>query len=137
MNREIGFGRKLLQILEDFHLSYEHVPSGIDDMSVILRENQFNTETEKEIIERIKTELHADEVTIEHHLALIMVVGEGMRHNVGTTSRAAKALAVAGINIDMINQGSSEVSMMFGVKAQDEKQAVQALYNEFFASVLV
>ena len=74
---------------------------------------------------------------IEHHLALIMVVGEGMRHNVGTTARAAKALAAAGINIDMINQGSSEVSMMFGVKEEDEKKAVQALYNEFFASVLV
>jgi aspartate kinase len=137
MNREIGFGRKVLQILEDYHLSYEHVPSGIDDMSVILRESQFDKETEKKIVERIKTELHADEVTIEHDLALIMVVGEGMRHNVGTTSRAAKALAVAGINIDMINQGSSEVSMMFCVKAYDEKRAVQALYNEFFASVLV
>lgn len=137
MNREIGFGRKLLQILEEFHLSYEHVPSGIDDISVILRENQFDAETEKRIVERIKSELHADEVTIEHHLALIMVVGEGMRHNVGTTARAAKALAQAGINIDMINQGSSEVSMMFGLKAHDEKRAVQALYNEFFASILV
>lgn len=137
MNREIGFGRKLLQILEDFHLSYEHVPSGIDDVTVILRENQMDEETEKQVIERIRVELHADEVKIEHHLALIMVVGEGMRHNVGTTARAAKALAYAGINIDMINQGSSEVSMMFSVKAHDEKRAVQALYNEFFASVLV
>lgn len=137
MNREIGFGRKLLQILEEFHLSYEHIPSGIDDVSIILRENQFDKETEKEILERIKSELHADEVKINRHLALIMIVGEGMRHNVGTTSRAAKALANAGINIDMINQGSSEVSMMFAVKAEDEKRAVQALYNEFFASVLV
>ena len=137
MNREMGFGRKLLQILEDFGLSYEHIPSGIDDITVILRENQLDEDTEKEVLQRIKTELHADEVTIEHHLALIMVVGEGMRHNVGTTARASKALAEAGINIDMINQGSSEVSMMFGVKEQDEKKAVQALYNEFFARVLV
>ncbi|KAA9031232.1 aspartate kinase [Niallia endozanthoxylica] len=136
MNREIGFGRKLLQILEEFNLSYEHVPSGIDDITVILREDQMDEETEREVIKRIQMELHADVVEIEHHLALIMVVGEGMRHNVGTTSRAAKALADAGINIDMINQGSSEVSMMFGVKAHDEKRAVQALYNEFFASVL-
>jgi aspartate kinase len=137
MNREVGFGRKLLHILEEFHLSYEHIPSGIDDISIILREDQFDEATEKEIMNRIKTELHADEVKIEHHLALIMVVGEGMRHNVGTTARAAKALADAGINIDMINQGSSEVSMMFGVKEKDEKRAVQALYNEFFANVLV
>jgi len=137
MNREVGFGRKLLQILEDFHLSYEHVPSGIDDISIILRENQLDEATEKEVLERIQTELHADEVKITHHLALIMVVGEGMRRNVGTTAKATKALADAGINIDMINQGSSEVSMMFGVRANDEKRAVQALYNEFFAEVLV
>ena len=78
-----------------------------------------------------------DEVKVQHDLALIMVVGEGMRHNVGTTARAAKALANAHVNIEMINQGSSEVSMMFGVKEEVEKRAVQALYQEFFAKVLV
>ena len=137
MNREIGFGRKLLGILEDYGISYEHTPSGIDDMSVILRENQLDEQTEKAIINRIKTELHADEVKIEHGLALIMVVGEGMRRNVGTMARASKALAKAKVNIEMINQGSSEVSMMFGVKEPDEKKAVQALYDEFFAAVTV
>ncbi|MBT2734192.1 aspartate kinase [Bacillus sp. ISL-7] len=137
MNREIGFGRKLLSILEDFGLSYEHTPSGIDDVSVILRENQMDAETEKAIKERIETELHADQVKFEHSLALIMVVGEGMRHNVGTMARASKALAKARINIEMINQGSSEVSMMFGVKVVDEKRAVHALYEEFFVAVTV
>jgi len=137
MNREIGFGRKLLSILEDFGLSYEHTPSGIDDVSVILRENQMNAEMEKAIVERIESELHADQVKIEHSLALIMVVGEGMRHNVGTMARASKALAKARINIEMINQGSSEVSMMFGVKEVEEKRAVQALYEEFFVAVTV
>ena len=137
MNREIGFGRRLLQILEDLNLSYEHLPSGIDDISVILREDQLNEEIEKEVLARIQAELQSDEVKITRHLALIMVVGEGMRRSVGTTARAAKALAEAHINIDMINQGSSEVSMMFGVRAADEKRAVQALYNEFFAEVLV
>lgn len=137
MNREVGFGRKLLQILESFGLSYEHSPSGIDDISIILRENQLNSEIEKQIIELFKEELHADEVKVEHGLALIMIVGEGMRQNVGTTARASKALAQAGINIEMINQGSSEVSMMFGVKEVNEKKAVQALYQEFFVGVLV
>ncbi|WP_066295295.1 aspartate kinase [Bacillus sp. FJAT-29937] len=137
MNREIGFGRKLLEILEGYGLSYEHTPSGIDDISIILRENQFTPGMEEKIIDRIKTELDADEVVIEHSLALIMVVGEGMRHNIGTTARASKALAKAGVNIEMINQGSSEVSMMFGVKEVDEKRAVQALYDEFFAAVTV
>ncbi|MEH7346168.1 aspartate kinase [Bacillus sp. JJ1532] len=137
MNREIGFGRKLLEILESYGLSYEHTPSGIDDISIILRENQFAPGMEEEIIDRIKIELDADEVVIEHSLALIMVVGEGMRHNIGTTARASKALAKAGVNIEMINQGSSEVSMMFGVKEIDENRAVRALYNEFFAAVTV
>lgn len=137
MNREVGFGRKLLSILEGFGLSYEHTPSGIDDVSVILRESQFDEKMEEEIIERIKTELHADQVKFEHSLALIMVVGEGMRHNIGTMARASKALAKANVNIEMINQGSSEVSMMFGVKEVDEKRAVQALYEEFFAAVTV
>jgi aspartate kinase len=137
MNREIGFGRRLLQILEDLSLSYEHLPSGIDDITVILHEDQLNEEIEKEVLARIQEELQSDEVKITRHLALIMVVGEGMRRSVGTTARAAKALAEAHINIDMINQGSSEVSMMFGVRAEDEKRAVQALYNEFFAEVLV
>jgi aspartate kinase len=137
MNREIGFGRKLLQILEDYGLTYEHTPSGIDDVTVILRQDQMDEEMEKAIQDRIMTELHADEVIIEHNLTLIMVVGEGMRHNVGTTARASKALANAGVNIEMINQGSSEVSMMFGVKELQEKRAVQALYNEFFVAVPV
>ncbi|MBM7604943.1 aspartate kinase [Metabacillus crassostreae] len=137
MNREIGFGRKLLQILEDYGLTYEHVPSGIDDVTVILRQKQMTKKVEEKIIERIMTELQADEVIIEHDLVLIMVVGEGMRHNVGTTARASKALADAGVNIEMINQGSSEVSMMFGVKEPQEKRAVQALYNEFFVAVPV
>ncbi len=137
MNREIGFGRKLLQILEELELSYEHVPSGIDDTTVILRQNQIDSELEAIIISRIKEELQADEVKIEHNLSLIMIVGEGMRSNVGTVARASKALANAGINIEMINQGSSEVSMMFGVKELQENRAVAALYNEFFTSVSV
>jgi len=137
MNREVGFGRKLLGILESLGLSYEHTPSGIDDISVILRESQLDDEMETEIIKRIKGELHADEVKIQHSLALIMVVGEGMRRNVGTMARASKALANAQINIEMINQGSSEVSMMFGVKEVEEKRAVKALYDEFFAAVPV
>ncbi|GIN84722.1 aspartokinase 3 [Heyndrickxia sporothermodurans] len=137
MNREIGFGKKLLQILEGYGLSYEHSPSGIDDISIILRENQLTPKMEEQIIDSIKNELHAEEVHVEHGLALIMIVGEGMRQNVGTAARASNALASAGINIEMINQGSSEVSMMFGVKEMNERRAVQALYHEFFIGVLV
>lgn len=137
MNREVGFGSKLLRILEGFGLSYEHTPSGIDDISVILRDDQMNQYLEEDIINKIKEELHPDDVKIEHGFSLIMIVGEGMRRNIGLTSRAAKAFAKAEVNIEMINQGSSEVSLMFGVKEEDEKKAVQALYEEFFASVPV
>lgn len=137
MNRELGFGRKLLQILEDHNISYEHSPSGIDDMTLILRENQLDGEREAKVVARIYEELQVDKVEVEHGLALLMLVGEGMRHNVGTTARASQALADAGVNIEMINQGSSEVSMMFGIKAVNEKKAVQALYNKFFVGVAV
>ncbi|WP_174732438.1 aspartate kinase [Mesobacillus harenae] len=137
MNREVGFGRKLLHILEDFGLSYEHVPSGIDDLSVIIRQSQLDSEKEKAIMDRFKQELQVDEIKITRDLALIMIVGEGMRKRVGTMARAANAFGRAGVNLEMINQGSSEVSMMFGVKEPGEKAAVHALYDEFFSSVSV
>lgn len=132
MNREIGFGRKLLSIIEDEGLSYEHIPSGIDDISIILRQNQLDDEKERRVIEHITKELEVDEIFIERDLALVMVVGEGMRDTVGIADKATTALAKAGVNIEMINQGSSEVSMMFGIQQEDNKKAVKALYNEFF-----
>ncbi|MBN1674944.1 MAG: aspartate kinase [Kiritimatiellae bacterium] len=132
MNREIGFGRKVLSILEEERLSYEHTPSGIDNISVILRESQFKPNTLEHVVGRIERELATDAVGVEHDLALIMIVGEGMRHTVGIAARAADSLADAAVNIEMINQGSSEVSIMFGVKAEDTDRAVQALYREFF-----
>lgn len=132
MNREIGFGRKLLQILEDESISYEHIPSGIDNISVILREKQLDSDTEARVIKRIREELEVDDVFVGRNKALVMVVGEGMSHTIGLAVRASGALAGAGINIEMINQGSSEVSLMFGVEAAEKDNAVKALYNEFF-----
>lgn len=133
MHREIGFGRRLLQILEDEGLPYEHTPSGIDDISVILRENQFDAEKEARVLDRIKNELEVDDVFVERGLAIIMIVGEGMRRNVGIAAKTTAALANAGVNIEMINQGSSEVSIMFGVKDEDADRAVAAIYEAFFA----
>lgn len=133
MNREIGFGRRLLQILEEEGLSFEHMPSGIDDISVVLKESQMDDRKEKRVLQRIKTELNVDDVTIRHNLAVIMVVGEGMRRTIGIAARITGALAKARVNIEIINQGSSEVSMMFGISAKDNETAVKALYNEFYA----
>ncbi len=134
MNREIGFGRKVLQILEDEGLSYEHTPSGIDNISVILRSHRFDQATEERVVRRIVQELQVDDISVERDLALVMIVGEGMRRSVGTSARATTALARARVNIEMINQGSSEVSMMFGVKQEDADRAVVALYEEFFGN---
>ncbi|HEY5586274.1 MAG TPA: aspartate kinase [Ruminiclostridium sp.] len=135
MNREIGFGRKLFQILEEEGISYEHTPSGIDNISIILKQNQFKKEgMEQKIIDRIKNELNCDDVSIDHDLALIIIVGEGMKNTVGTASRATTALAKASISLEMINQGSSEITMMFAVRQSQSNKAVLSLYNEFFLS---
>jgi len=127
MNREVGFGRRVLQILEEEQLSFEHLPTGIDSMSVILRSAQLTKHKEQLILNRLREELQADDASIEHDLALIMVVGEGMRYAVGVASAACTSLAEKGVNIEMINQGSSEISIMFGVKEADRKAAVEAL----------
>jgi aspartate kinase len=132
MNREIGFGRRFLQIFEEEQLSYEHTPSGIDCMSAILQEKQLTPEKEQRVLDRVKRDLRADAVDVERGLALIMVVGEGMRNSVGTAARATAALAKAKVSIEMINQGSSEISIMFGVKSADRTRAVEALYKAFF-----
>ena len=134
MNRQIGFGRRLLQILEAEDISFEHIPSGIDNMSVILREDNLSAAKEKRIVEQIRQTLAPEDIFVERGLSLIMVVGEGMRHTIGIASRATRALAEAKANIEMINQGSNEGSMMFGIKSEDMEIAVQALYAEFFDS---
>lgn len=138
MNKEVGFGRKLLQILEDFQLYYRHIPSGVDALNLVLHENQLNQKIESELIQRINTELSADKVTINRDLALIMLIGK-MHYNVDSIARAANVLAEKSINIEMIhmNQGSSQISLVFGVKTHNEKRAVAAIHNEFFASVSV
>ncbi len=132
MNREIGFGRKLLQIFEEESISYEHTPSGIDNMSILLAESQLTPEREAHVLQRILSELQVNDVVVERGLALIMIVGEGMRFTVGLAAAAAHALAQANVNIEMMNQGSSEISMMFGVKAADRERAVRSLYRAFF-----
>jgi aspartate kinase len=132
MNREIGFGRKLLQLFEEEGISYEHAPSGIDDMSVIVQEDDLSAETEKHLLGRIVDELGADSVNVERGLALVMIVGEGMHYTVGLAAKATQAFSDAEVNIEMMNQGSSEISMMFGVKAGDCDRAVVALHDAFF-----
>ncbi len=132
MNREVGFGRRVLQVFEEEGIPYEHTPTGIDNMSVIIREPLFPESIERRVLTQLQKAVDADDVTIERGIALVMLVGEGMNHTIGLTGRAGAALGRGGVNIEMINQGSSEVSMMFGVKAEEIRAAVQSLYQEFF-----
>jgi aspartate kinase len=132
MNQEIGFGRRLLQILEEEEIPFEHTPSGIDNLSVILRSKFINTDKEARIIQRVKEELNADDVHIQGDFSMIVLVGEGMRHSTGLAARAASAIARTGASIQMINQGSSEVSLVFGVHKKDEMKILKELYSEFF-----
>lgn len=133
MNRELGFGRKVLQILEEAGLSYEHTPSGIDNISVIFDGKKFTKELEDTVVARIKAELNPDVVEVYRGFSIIFIVGEGMRNSVGVAARSTQAISNAGVNIEMINQGASEISMMFGVQDSDMDKALKAVYDEFFS----
>ena len=132
LNKEVGFGRKILTILEDHHVSYEHMPSGIDDLTIIFDEHQLTPELESTLKAEIAEAVQPDEIYFTHDYSILMIVGESMRNRVGIMSRAATALADHNIKLIMVNQGASEISIMFGVHDRDADQAVIALYNEFF-----
>lgn len=133
MNREIGFTRKLLTVLESNNISYEHMPSGIDDISLIIRKNQFNDNLYA-LITEIKNQLNVDDISVEENIAILMIVGLGMKTQVGTANKATEAFRRNNINLKMINQGSSEISMMFGIDEADERKAVQAIYDAYFTA---
>ena len=135
MNKEVGFGRKVLSALENLGIRFEHMPTGIDDMSIIIREKYLSKQLEKSLLKNLSESLHPDELYIEHGLSIIMLVGEDMKEHAGVTARAARALAVHGISISMISQGSSEVSLMFILDEKDEKQALRAIYDEFYFEI--
>ena len=133
MNRELGFGRRLLQVLENEGISYEHMPSGVDSLCVVVKEHFIPKERERKLISLIKSALNPDFVTIERDLTMLMVVGEGMCYTPGMLAKACLALASAGISMSMVNQGSSEVSFMIAIRTSDRDAAVRALYKAFFA----
>ncbi|MCO4346473.1 aspartate kinase [Staphylococcus agnetis] len=131
MNRQVGFTVKILNILAENNISFDHMPSGIDNISIIMRTNQIKGK-EQQILEAIRRECEIDELNIEQDLAILMVVGEGMSATVGTANKITTALADANINLRMINQGSSEISMMFGISNKDAESAVKACYDKCY-----
>ena len=130
MNAEIGFGRKVLQVLEEQGISFEHVPSGIDTMTIYIHQDEF-AEKEQQVISGIHRAVNPDYMELETDLALIAIVGRGMRSNRGTAARIFAALAHANINVRMIDQGSSELNVIVGVKDEDFEPAIRAIYDIF------
>lgn len=130
MNNEKGFGRKVLQVIEDAGLSFEHLPTGIDTMCVVVSGEQLRP-VKDQVVKEIMSQTHADTITVHDDMSIIATVGRGMVHNCGTAARLFSAMSRAGINVRMIDQGSSELSIIVGVDDKDYEKTIRAIYDEF------
>ncbi|MCR5338005.1 MAG: aspartate kinase [Lachnospiraceae bacterium] len=130
MNSEIGFGRKVLQAFEENDISFEHMPSGIDTMTIFVHQSEF-AEKEQRVLAAIHKLAQPDTIDMESDLALIAVVGRGMKSTRGTAGRIFSALAHANVNVKMIDQGSSELNIIIGVDNDDFEEAIRAIYTIF------
>ena len=130
MNQQRGFGRRLLEVLEAHDISFEHVPSGIDSMSVVVSDDQLQNH-QSAVLEEIERVLEPERVETIPDLALIATVGEGMTYRVGVAGTLFEALRGANVNVRMISQGASEINIIVGVAAADYERAVCAIYAAF------
>lgn len=128
MNRQVGFTRKILGVLEDYNISFDHMPSGIDSISIIMRSKEIHNREEL-VLNDIRDKCNVDELSVEHDLAILMIVGEGMHRIIGTANTITHALAESKINLKMMNQGASEISIMFGIDVADADKAVKSTYE--------
>ena len=131
MNAEIGWARRVLSALEDNEVSFEHMPSGIDTMSLVIADSELEDGKLDQVLEQINVDCHPDRVHVYPHMALIATVGRGMAHTPGMAARLFAALAGAQVNVRMIDQGSSELNIIVGVEADDFEKAVRAIYQAF------
>ncbi len=130
MNMEVGFGRKVLQVFEEYDISFEHMPSGIDTLNVMVHQSEF-VDKEQNILSGISKAVNPDSIDIQSDLALIAVVGRCMKSQRGTVGRIFAALAHANVNVRMIDQGSSEQNVIIGVANEDFETAIKAIYTIF------
>jgi aspartate kinase len=130
MNQQRGFGRRVLEVLETQGISFEHMPSAIDSMSVIVSDEQLEGK-EASVLRELQRVLEPDRVETYGGLALIATVGEGMTHRVGVSGQLFAALRDAQVNVRMISQGASEINIIVGVESNDYQRAVQAIYDAF------
>lgn len=130
MNAELGFGRRVLQAFEEYGISFEHLPTGIDTMCVVVNEKELAPHRDA-VIRRIEELVHPDQITVSDHLALVATVGRGMVRAFGTAARLFTAISSQGISIRTIDQGSSELNIIVGVDEDDFESAVRAIYDAF------
>ncbi|MBQ5473141.1 MAG: aspartate kinase [Lachnospiraceae bacterium] len=130
MNSEVGVGRKVLEEFEKYGVTFEHMPSGIDTMTVVVNQENF-AKKEQEILAGIHRNTHPDSIDIETDIALLAIVGRGMKSTRGTAGRIFSALAHKHVNVKMIDQGSSELNIIVGVEEAEFKDAIEAIYDIF------
>ncbi len=132
INSEIGFVQKVLSVIGKYGISFEHLPSGVDTMSLVIDNSYLKGDTLQKLVDEMSKCVRPDKIYTHEDIALVAVVGRGMVKNVGTSARVFKAIADAGINVNMIYQGSSELNIIIGLENKDCETTIQALYNEFF-----
>ncbi len=130
MSSERGFVRKILDILDDYDINFEHLPSGIDTVSVVMANKSINGRLD-EVLDEFRTRLRPDSIDVFEDMALIATVGHGMSYRQGVSAKLFEALAAAGVNIRMIEQGSSEMNIIVGVENKDFEKAIRAIYEAF------
>ena len=131
MNSEVGFIRKVLSVIEHFNICVEHLPSGIDTLSVVMESEQLKHGVLEDLVNEIRENVSPDYVHVIENISLIATVGHGMTRRSGTAARLFSALAEQGINIRMIDQGSSELNIIIGVANSDYEKCIHAIYNAF------
>ncbi len=132
MNAEVGFVEKVLSVIGKHGISFEHLPSGIDTMSLVIDNDYLKDGILKVLMDEMSEAVHPDKIYAHENIALVATVGHGMAKNVGTSARLFKALSEAGVNVNMIDQGSSELNIIVGVENEDYVTCIKAIYNEFF-----
>ncbi|MBO7297810.1 MAG: aspartate kinase [Clostridia bacterium] len=132
MNNEVGFVQKVLAVIGKHGISFEHLPSGVDTMSLVIDNAYLKNGMQQTVIEEIREAVHPDKIYTHENIALVATVGYGMAKNIGTSARLFTAISKAGINVIMIDQGSSEMNIIVGVENEDCAACIAAIYNEFF-----
>ena len=132
MNAEVGFIRKVLSIVEHHGICVEHVPSGIDTLSVIIESSYLKNGVLSDLVNEIRESVAPDYIHVTENVSLVATVGHGMARKSGVASRLFTALAKNNINIQMIDQGSSELNIIVGVANTDYEKCIKAIYHEFF-----